>query len=174
MKSAATKFKFLAVMAVATSTLVFATTSFAGKGNGKEKVVPGKPGDATIVEIAVAVNDGGAGEFVRPLPRARGSDGPLVEVKTRQLRLRMSNSGSYIPAAERARIFGRFEQLAGRDRESGTGIGLALVKELVDLHDGSIEVDSDEESANSSMNFPEEMTTACTWSFSRASGVWLR
>jgi uncharacterized surface protein with fasciclin (FAS1) repeats len=88
MNSTATKFKSLALMAAAFSTLLFAGTAFAGKGMGKGKVVPGKPGEATIVEIAVAVNNGGEGEFnfllaavecFGPLTTVPG-DNPIVDL----------------------------------------------------------------------------------------------
>jgi signal transduction histidine kinase/ligand-binding sensor domain-containing protein/DNA-binding response OmpR family regulator len=96
--------------------------------------------DEGTIELAVNVS---ADEVIRPVPRAPASTEPVVELATRLLHLQVTNSGSYIPAAERDRIFDRFEQLAGSDRERGSGIGLALVKELVDLHDGEIELSSD-------------------------------
>jgi signal transduction histidine kinase/ActR/RegA family two-component response regulator len=55
------------------------------------------------------------------------------------------DTGLGIPAAELPRIFERFHRVegsAGRTYE-GTGIGLALVQELVRLHGGEIAVDSD-------------------------------
>jgi signal transduction histidine kinase len=58
--------------------------------------------------------------------------------------LQVSDSGTGIPAAELPRIFERFHRVEGaRGRtQEGTGIGLALVQELVKLHGGSIAVDS--------------------------------
>ncbi|MGY1638234.1 SpoIIE family protein phosphatase [Geodermatophilus sp. SYSU D00742] len=59
-------------------------------------------------------------------------------------RLTVSDTGTGIPAAEQARLFERFHRVAdarGRSGE-GSGIGLAMVRELVGLHGGSIDVDS--------------------------------
>jgi PAS domain S-box-containing protein len=58
--------------------------------------------------------------------------------------LRVTDSGTGIPEAELPRIFERFHRIEGaRGRtHEGTGIGLALVQELVKLHQGSISVES--------------------------------
>jgi signal transduction histidine kinase len=58
--------------------------------------------------------------------------------------LEVRDTGSGIPAGELSHIFERFhraEATQGRTHE-GTGIGLALVQELVKLHGGTIEVAS--------------------------------
>lgn len=52
-----------------------------------------------------------------------------------------TNTGATIPEKDQERIFELFYQ--GKEEQSlGTGIGLALSKELVDLHQGNITVDS--------------------------------
>ncbi|MFW3171716.1 SpoIIE family protein phosphatase [Geodermatophilus sp. CPCC 206100] len=59
-------------------------------------------------------------------------------------RLTVSDTGTGIPADELPRLFERFHRVAdarGRSGE-GSGIGLAMVRELVGLHGGSIDVDS--------------------------------
>ncbi|HEV7490400.1 MAG TPA: ATP-binding protein, partial [Rhodanobacteraceae bacterium] len=64
-----------------------------------------------------------------------GGDSALLEIV---------DSGVGIPPAELPRLFERFhriESTAGRTHE-GSGIGLALVQELVKLHDGSIDAAS--------------------------------
>ncbi len=62
------------------------------------------------------------------------------------VRISVVDQGSGIAPGEQRKIFERFYRI-GRDqpaKEEGTGIGLALVKEIVSQHDGQIEVDSGE------------------------------
>ena len=68
----------------------------------------------------------------------------IVEVD-QHLRLSISDTGIGIPADQLGKVFDRFhriENIEGRSQE-GTGIGLALVKELVKIHHGSIQVSSE-------------------------------
>ena len=60
--------------------------------------------------------------------------------------LRVSDTGIGIPIEELPRIFERFHRIDGREGRSheGSGIGLALVQELVRLHGGTITVASEE------------------------------
>jgi signal transduction histidine kinase/ligand-binding sensor domain-containing protein len=61
-----------------------------------------------------------------------------------EVEVRVSDSGDGISADQLPRIFDRFHQVAGSSSEVqvGTGIGLALVKELVERHGGTITVSS--------------------------------
>ncbi|WP_052273511.1 ATP-binding protein [Flavihumibacter solisilvae] len=74
-------------------------------------------------------------------------DGTItVSVKEvgQQVQLTIADTGVGIPAEHLEKIFDRFhriENVQGRSQE-GSGIGLAMVKELVRLHNGSIEVES--------------------------------
>ena len=54
------------------------------------------------------------------------------------------DSGPGIPAAELNRIFDRFHRARTASNQPGTGIGLALARELVVLHGGSITAASEE------------------------------
>ena len=61
------------------------------------------------------------------------------------LRFSVTDTGIGIPADQLGKVFDRFhriDNIEGRSQE-GTGIGLALVKELVKIHQGSIEVYSE-------------------------------
>lgn len=61
-----------------------------------------------------------------------------------QVRLSIRDTGVGIPAHEVPRVFERFHQVDGARGRSheGSGIGLALVQELVKLHGGALTVDS--------------------------------
>ncbi|TXN35207.1 tetratricopeptide repeat protein [Flagellimonas hymeniacidonis] len=68
-----------------------------------------------------------------------------VDESENQLYITVSDTGDGIPKEELEYIFNRFYQASNANTESqiGTGIGLALVKELVELHKGTITVDSE-------------------------------
>lgn len=53
------------------------------------------------------------------------------------------NVGSYIPPAQRERIFERFFQVDGSRAGEGNGLGLAIAREIVQAHHGKIDVRSD-------------------------------
>ncbi len=74
-----------------------------------------------------------------------------IAVRIRQvgprIELTVSDTGSGIPADALPHIFERFHRVEGTARRTheGTGIGLALVQELVKLHGGTISVTSTED-----------------------------
>ncbi|MEY4550235.1 MAG: hypothetical protein RL685_6430 [Pseudomonadota bacterium] len=61
-----------------------------------------------------------------------------------QLLLEVADSGQGIPAEHRRLVFERFYQLDGgaTRRFGGTGLGLTIARELVELHGGTIEVET--------------------------------
>jgi two-component system, NtrC family, sensor kinase len=83
--------------------------------------------------------------LVRNAREAMASGGRLrvtvdaPEGSARQVRLRLSDSGAGIPEADRAKIFDPFFST----KEKGTGLGLALVQQIVAEHGGRIDVDSE-------------------------------
>lgn len=54
----------------------------------------------------------------------------------------VEDSGIGIPQEDHARVFGKFERGSGQGRQSGAGLGLSLVKSLVELHGGWVELAS--------------------------------
>ncbi|HEV2704232.1 MAG TPA: ATP-binding protein [Steroidobacteraceae bacterium] len=75
----------------------------------------------------------------------RGGISVRLRAAAREAVLEVADTGVGIAAAELPRIFERFHRIegsAGRTQE-GSGIGLALVQELVKLHGGAVEVDSE-------------------------------
>ena len=54
----------------------------------------------------------------------------------------VADNGPGIEPQYHERIFGIFQTLESRDRVEGTGIGLSVVKKTVELHGGSITLDS--------------------------------
>jgi signal transduction histidine kinase len=57
--------------------------------------------------------------------------------------LGVADTGVGIPAADHQRVFEKFERGSPYSRESGAGLGLSLVKSLIELHGGSIAIASE-------------------------------
>lgn len=56
--------------------------------------------------------------------------------------LSVSDTGIGIPSADQERVFGRFERASMPNRQTGAGLGLSLVKSFVELHGGTVVIDS--------------------------------
>ncbi|MFT6186235.1 MAG: signal transduction histidine kinase/ligand-binding sensor domain-containing protein [Cryomorphaceae bacterium] len=65
-----------------------------------------------------------------------------VQVKKDNFHITIKDSGKGIPEKDQQFIFERFYQVQEGDQRGGTGIGLALAKEIVELHQGQIFVTS--------------------------------
>lgn len=63
-----------------------------------------------------------------------------------QVEIRIRDAGRGVPAHLRHSIFERFQQVASTDatEKGGTGLGLPICREIVELHGGSIGVESEE------------------------------
>jgi signal transduction histidine kinase len=60
------------------------------------------------------------------------------------VRFGVEDSGPGIPKQYHARIFERFFRVPGQAGGSGAGLGLAIAREIVEAHGGTIGVDSEE------------------------------
>lgn len=69
-----------------------------------------------------------------------------------------SNRGAQIPAEKLETIFEKFYRLdeARRSRTGGAGLGLAIAKKIVELHDGTIEAKSDELETHFIVTLPDK------------------
>jgi signal transduction histidine kinase len=75
-----------------------------------------------------------------------------------QIQLKIYNTGIEIPLDEQQRVFDKFYRIPNLDpwQYGGTGIGLALVKNLVELLGGSIYLTSEPQKTIFTLDFPRE------------------
>ena len=86
-------------------------------------------------------------------------EGEVITICTQktatQLLIKVINTGVEIPVEEQERIFDKFYRIPNNDpwQHGGTGIGLALVKKLVELLEGEIKVSSIEQTTTFTLAF---------------------
>lgn len=83
-------------------------------------------------------------EYQKENDRPQGS--VLVAIK---------NNGPAIKEEDRERIFNKFYQSDTSHASAGTGIGLAVVKKIVELHEGKVWVESDDRETTFWVNIPK-------------------
>lgn len=67
-----------------------------------------------------------------------------LEAVGRRARLSVNDRGIGVADADRERIFGRYERAVSDRHFGGLGLGLFITRQIVDAHEGSIRVQSDE------------------------------
>ncbi len=75
-----------------------------------------------------------------------------AKVENPRLHLTVQNTGVSLHNEELSQLFNRFHR--GNENEPGTGIGLALTKELVELHKGTIKAESQSDSITFLVELP--------------------
>jgi signal transduction histidine kinase len=58
--------------------------------------------------------------------------------------IRISDEGAGLSPEDLGRLFGRFQRLSAKPTagESSTGLGLSIVKRIIDMHGGGVTADS--------------------------------
>ena len=84
-----------------------------------------------------------------------------IEAESRDghLLITVTNSGPQIPPERLDRIFQKFYQADESHAGEGNGIGLAIVKRVVELHGGEVYVESGRETTSFTVLLPEKPTT---------------
>ncbi|MGE3727559.1 MAG: sensor histidine kinase, partial [Candidatus Sericytochromatia bacterium] len=73
----------------------------------------------------------------------------LIELSVSQMgqraRVLVKDQGPGFSAEDKEHVYGYFQRLSAQPTagESSTGVGLAIVKQIVDLHQGHIQIDSE-------------------------------
>ena len=68
----------------------------------------------------------------------------VTQTPTESVIIEVVDTGIGIPAQDLPTIFERFKRGSNVNSAPGTGLGLAIIKEIVELHQGKIEVESEE------------------------------
>lgn len=82
-----------------------------------------------------------------------------IEEKNKFIEVSVSNKGKRIPEESVEKIFNKFYQADESHATEGNGIGLAVVKKIVDLHGGKVSVTSSEELTKFIVVLPKNKST---------------
>ena len=74
----------------------------------------------------------------------------------------VTNFGSEIPAEKLDKIFNKFYQADESHASAGNGIGLAIVKQVVELHSGKVDVESVDGKTTFIVSFPKNKYSSAT------------
>ena len=82
-----------------------------------------------------------------------------VEESDGEIQMICMNHGNTIPEEKLGRIFEQFFRLdsARATRSGGAGLGLAIAKEIIELHGGAIHAESEEEEIRFIIRIPKEI-----------------
>lgn len=84
----------------------------------------------------------------------------LSQTENRMIRIDVSDSGIGIPAKDLPKIFDRFYRSGSTGLQTGSGIGLNLVKQYAEMHSGSISVTSEQGKGSTfTLNIPMDLKT---------------
>lgn len=81
--------------------------------------------------------------------------GISAQARDRQVVIRFRNHGDTIPAEKLSRIFEQFYRLdAARSSGGGAGLGLAIARQIVELHGGAIDAESADDTVEFTVTLP--------------------
>ncbi|MBI3159903.1 MAG: GAF domain-containing protein [Chloroflexi bacterium] len=111
--------------------------------NLKQQISPDLPPISGDPEMLRRIFDNLLGNALKFTP-VRGTITVRLYLQGEEIILEVADTGSGIPENEQARIFERFYQVDGSStrKHGGTGLGLALVKEITEKHGGQVGVKS--------------------------------
>ncbi len=72
-----------------------------------------------------------------------GSVSVTTTMRKKKIAVQVKDSGIGIPKAEVPRLFSEFQRLNGTEHIEGTGLGLFIVKTIVEGHGGKVDVESE-------------------------------
>ena len=88
-----------------------------------------------------------------------GTVGVEIQERGEALAVTVRNTGSRIAPDQLEKIFHKFYQADESHSAEGNGIGLALVKKIVQLHEGEVRVESDDAGTAFTVTLPRKQPT---------------